>query len=101
MHATVCQPGFGRRGPYGDEACERCERGTYSFGDTFDECVQCPFPKTTSFSGAASDKDCGESRQQWCLVAVAAAAVPPPRVQPGSSWGCSQELLAEAEARCS
>jgi hypothetical protein len=38
----------------------RCPQGTYSFGDAFDDCYECPFPKTTSFSGATSDKDCGK-----------------------------------------
>lgn len=56
---AVCQPGFGRAHA-GADHCVRCVQGTYAFGDAFDECFECPFPKTTGFSGATSDRDCGE-----------------------------------------
>jgi hypothetical protein len=64
----VCEPGFGRAA-YG--TCERCPVGTFNFGDTYDACMECPFPKTTAFSGATSDADCSE-----CCCWREAALVP-------------------------
>jgi hypothetical protein len=37
--------------------CTRCPKGTYSYGDAFEECRVCPGPKTTPRDGATSESE--------------------------------------------
>jgi hypothetical protein len=37
--------------------CRRCPKGTYSYGDAFEECRVCPGPKTTARDGATSESE--------------------------------------------
>jgi hypothetical protein len=87
--AAVCLTGFGRASGDSD-TCVRCPQGTYSFGDAFDDCYECPFPKTTSFSGATSDKDCGA-----CTSSCSSS------YEVSNNWGCCMGISSSSSSSSS